>query len=258
MSQSVSKWDMCCKWREPIEFDDDNNPSSLTEEQVYVLLTLNRMGFTTGLVIQILLFLLWSLCVIIPGFALYDGNTGTVSAYTHLGWWQIIEAVVLFIAVRVTLFGLSYSPREGIIEKGVARTRDWITFYKVALVFSSVSHLTHLILTLLEKTAGQCSGTFCKYYEWAFWIFFVYLAVSIVLNGWMFFRIMTFSNNLALALAYNKVDMTMSNTVTDKNTASPPYSGPTPTAPSSNTGSQMLKTSLLRAAAVHGYKGKGE
>ncbi len=172
-----------------------------------VLLKMNQMGVLTILAIQCIIFGLWLLALMIPGFALYDGAAGSTSAYTHAGFWLVLEFVVLLVGSVATYFGLNYSTTTRTIEKGVHRVAQWITLYMVALLFGFCAHILHASLTLVE--VSSCTSTLCSSYYWVIVCLVVFLFVDAFLSLWQIMRARVFQNNLCYALASDKIDTTL-------------------------------------------------
>lgn len=197
----VTTADCCCFSRPSRDF------RTLSDRQVMMLLKMNQFGVLTIVVMQSIIFCLWLLALMIPGFALYDGAAGCVSAYTHGGFWLVIEFNILLIGVTSTYFGLNYSTSTRTVEKGVHRVAQWITLYMVALVFGIISHLLHASLTLVE--VSTCTSTLCSSYYWVMICLIVFLFVSAFLSLWQIVRACVFQNNLCYALASDKIDTTL-------------------------------------------------
>ncbi len=172
------------------------------------LLKMNQNGVLTILCIQSTIFVLWLLAIMIPGFALYDGAAGSVSAYTHAGFWMAPEFLTLMFGAVATYFGLNYSTTTRTIEKGVQRVVEWDTFYMVVLFINFCSNIIHGSLALVE--ASTCTSTLCVSYKWALVIAIAAWFLLGFLSLLQMLRIRVFQNNLCFALAAGKIDTTMS------------------------------------------------
>lgn len=151
-------------------------------------------------------FVLWMLANIVPGFALYDGTAGP-TAYTHSGWWMVIQFFVLLLGEGVTRFSLHYSRSEGVVEKGIVDGINRMYWYLILVGLALVSHLIHLILMGLE--VQMCDSTLCKDISWVFWATFALIAVHPFLLGWLMYRVMVFRANLEAAIGYDKLPTTV-------------------------------------------------
>jgi hypothetical protein len=180
--------------------------SGMSQEQITLLLKRNQQAVIALLIAQLSLDVLWVLATLVPGFALYDGAVGSVSAYTHVGWWLVIELLVLLCGSVATYFGLHYSTTDRRVEKGVAPTSNWLTLYLFVLFIGFCSHVVHDALTWVE-VAG-CTSTLCRNYYWAHvctGVLLILLAIVTVLLMW---RARIYQNTLDFAML-NGVDMTV-------------------------------------------------
>lgn len=198
----VTGADCCCFSRPSRDF------SVLSERQVTYLLKMNQNGVLTILCIQFTILVLWFLATMIPGFALYDGAAGSISSYTHGGFWFIVEFSTFAAGLISTYFGLNYSTTTRTIEKGVHRVIEWSTFYIVVLCINFCADISHASLSLVE--VSTCSSTLCTSYKWALCIAIALLFVLGILSLLQILRIKVFQNNLCLALAAGKIDTTLS------------------------------------------------
>jgi len=181
----------CCKGTYS---EEELKSSSLTDADLLTLLKHNQTGVVTILCFQVCVFVLWTLATLIPGFNLYDGAAGSTNAYTHTGWWMMIEFLVLAAGLPATFFGLHYSYSDGWIEKGISRVVNWIWLYIVMLALGTIAHLVHAILACFEAASG--TSTLWKNYLWAGIMLIVFLFVWAALNLWQMYRVRTYQNNL--------------------------------------------------------------
>ena len=198
----VTGADCCCLSRPSRDF------TLLSERQVMYLLKMNQNGVITILCLQSVIFILWSLAIMIPGFALYDGAAGSVSSYTHAGFWMIPEFLIIVFGAVATYFGLNYSSTTRTIEKGVQRVVEWDTFYMVCLFINFCADVIHGSLALVELST--CTSTLCVSYKWVLITAIVLLFVLGFLSLLQILRIKVFQNNLCYALAAGKIDTSMS------------------------------------------------
>lgn len=199
--------DVCCFPRRRNDFEPQT-PFALTKEDVVELLRLNQTGLISVLVVQSLIMVLWLGADIIPGFVLYNGASGNLSAYTHGFWWRVIELISILIGSASTYFGLDYLGDPGTITRSVARTEQWLVVYIVVLVIAIVSHMIHAILTIFEY--ANCDSTLCTAHEWVMIMLIFFLILSAVISAWQITRAYTFRENLKQAHALSAIDMNLS------------------------------------------------
>lgn len=197
--------DACFVSRSNSDFANARNGTALTTEQITELLRLNASGIITTVVFQALIFMLWLLGDLVKGFVLYDGAGGNVSAYTHGGWWRIVEAVVILVGSVIPYFGLNYSTETGTIERSVSRTSQWIIFYYVVACIGAASNAAHFVLSVFEWS--NCDSTLCTSYIWALWILAFMLPIMAALEIWCMICAYRFKHNLELALANGRLDL---------------------------------------------------
>jgi hypothetical protein len=175
-------------------------------DMIALALKRDQMAVLALLIVQLSLDALWVLATLVPGFALYDGAAGSVSAYTHVGWWLLIEWLVALCGAVATYFGLHYSATDRRVEKGVAPTSSWLTLYLFVLFIGFCSHVVHDALTWVE-VAG-CTSTLCRNYYWAHvctGVLLILLAIVMLLLIW---RARVYQRSLDLAVL-NGLDMTV-------------------------------------------------
>jgi DNA-binding beta-propeller fold protein YncE len=202
MVREVSGWDCCCFSRSVEDFQE------LQEDQVLLLLKYNQTSIETLYSIQCLAFILWLAATMIPGFSLFDGLAGSTSAYTHAGFWAIIEFVTIWIGGRSTTFILGYSTTTGKIEKGVGSAIQWCTFYMIVLGLGFAGNIVHSAFVFAEISGcgGVSASTLCTSYYWVLVFLSVFLLVLAVLKFWTGIRVRTYQNNLYYALGSGKLD----------------------------------------------------
>lgn len=182
----------CCYWSRPtLDFQ------RMTKEEQLDVLKYSQVGFISVNIIHIAIYFLWSAAVYVPGFVHYDGSS-SVNANTHAVWWQIIDLAVLLWGVCAAYFTLHYT-REGRIEKGVARTHQWLLGYMVVAGIGTLVNAVHTGLTIGELVPN-CDSTLCAQYKWCF----VALLICLILhNGILLFsilRALAYYHNLKSAL----------------------------------------------------------
>ena len=221
----------------------------LSRHDVWLLLAINQSGFFAVLLMQIVVLVLWMLAGgLIPGFALYDGAVGGVNAYTHTGWWMVIDLFAVLFGAVATYFGLSYSTSTGRIEKGASKVMDWIVAYMVILGINAFgNHTVHAVLTGLE--AGACTSSLCVNSYWAIWTFFALLILSVLINVWLMLRVRVYYNDLKYGILHGKLDLDLSGPPEDVEKPAPAPSAP----PGDAFKNARLKTPLL-AASKHGRR----
>lgn len=200
-------FDACCGPGRNAEDFDLESGYALSDADVAELLKMSAAGVTSLVLIQLFLKLLWELATIVPGFALYDGAPSTVSAYTHAGWWMIIDTSALAFGLCATYFGLNYASEAGVVERGVERTHAWLGAYMIVLALAAVADLTHAGLALSELAV--CDSTLCTQNQWNLIVLVVVLFVRPALLFWCMYRVWAFRSNLKMALAFNRMDMRM-------------------------------------------------
>jgi len=251
--------------------DDDYNAEmlgSLSDRDVVESLKIAQVQVLVVVVVQWAFLLLWALAAIVPGFALYDGAPTTYSAYTHLGWWLIVELVAAGFGTAATLFGLNYVNESGVLERGAERTVSWLGAYMIILGAAAFSGLIHAGFSLSELAV--CDSTLCTQNRWMLIILVVVLFLMAALLLINIYFVWEFRDRLKLAMAFERYDMKLSSTnrAIQQQPASAPIGksahAPAPavvrrstTAPSASAAQNggagagaAAKTPMLRAAAA--------
>ena len=190
--------------RQDYEFDK----GQLTESEILLLLKRNQLSILIPVLVEFCLTQLWILCSIVPGFALYNGDASQVNAYTHLGWWLMIEVACIAVGCITTYFSLGYSSSERKIERNVSATLKWMYVYCFVLAITLVSHIVHGILATFELVG--CTSSLCINYKWVLVTAVVFWFVWSLVNGWTIFRSVVYANNLSLAIGKDRIDMAVS------------------------------------------------
>jgi lysylphosphatidylglycerol synthetase-like protein (DUF2156 family) len=192
--QGPDGWDVCC--RPPRRHQDFQD--GLTPAETLVILRWNQAGIVTAILVQVLLVMVVLAGALVPGFALFDGAAGEVSARSHIVW-MIAEVAAIFVGAMSIYFGLNYTS-DGTIEKNVSRVRTFLTFYIVVLVIAFLANGTHTVLTFIE--GANCTSTLCVSH-YAFWITLVIvLIVLAIVEAWLVYRVYTYSQHLFYAIAH--------------------------------------------------------
>ncbi len=202
------------------------------------LIRMSQVGLVTTQVFQLLVLGLWCMATMVPGFVLFDGTAGVISAFTHAGWWLFIEIVVLFVGAMAVYFGIFYNDGtyniqfKGRIDKSGVATLQWLNSYRWLCVMSTVSHGTHFILTWFEF--GDKSSTLYRSYYWCFISLLALLFIDMALAAWQVSRAAVYYSNLYYMLNNGANDgamalfMTTTGTTHDEDDDVPP---PAPQAP---------------------------
>lgn len=233
-TRAPSWLDCCCIMSRPrFDFDIESNPKAhLTKLQVHSLLKKNQIGLLTFVAFEFGIFIIWCLANMVPGFALFDGQAGQTSAYTHSGFWQAIEACVLCMGIASTYFSLHYASDEGKLELSVSRTDTWITAYMIVLTLGIFSLIVQVVLTFFEF--NPCTSTLCTQYYWCMIVLVVFLIVLAIMEAWMILRARVFQLNMQHALQNATLETIIA---TEK---------PAPAAAASSIGSRMQKPRSMR------------
>ena len=184
--------DMCCLPR------DVETVGAMNNWQATTLLTLSQTGVSTIVAIEVALHLVWIMLDLVPGFALYDGPAGSISAYTHTGWWMLIDVIVIVVGAVSVYFGLSYVPAENVVERGLARNENWIIMYMMMLGLGMISLILHGILSIFE--VASCNSTLCMQNKTVLIVFIVGLFIDAFVLGWGILRAYTFQTTLKTVL----------------------------------------------------------
>lgn len=248
--------DVCCLPRDANTVQDMNNWQAVT------LLTLSQVGVNTIVAIQLALELVWIMLSIVPGFALYDGPVGSVSAYTHLGWWLAIDVIVMAVGAVSVYFGLSYVPAENVVERGLARNENWIVMYMILLGIGFVSLVTHAILSLFE--VASCNSTLCVNNGTVLIVFIAGLFVDACVLGWGILRAYSFQTTLKNVLVKWNVLLVVEGQKPQAQPSDPPaaqgpdYAQPPPTpgqeAAASSTPTENLPQARVGTKHLHRFK----
>lgn len=126
-----------------------------SEMDVYRTLTADRIAIVTLLTIESALFCLWQAMVYVTGFALYTiapgvvQPTGWAHTVSHLGWWAIIEFVVITIGWAGNGYSLQ-QPRSKKLQLSMERAANWSLAHFIALIIAAGADITDIVLTGLE------------------------------------------------------------------------------------------------------------
>lgn len=192
----------------------------LSPTQIQVLLTNNQLGISVLVFFQLLIFSFWLCLSLIDGFALYDGVSGVSShahPVSHLGWWIVIELLVIIAGVAAVNFKLGTSKKRNTLELQVLSSVSYLKcIYMPILVIGILSNAVHAALTIVELS--YCTSSFCRGFNVinpansallaasprtsAFLIvFIVLLFVDIfVVQIWLIFRAYTYYTHLWYAV----------------------------------------------------------
>lgn len=183
----------------------------LSRDAIVELIRLSIVGCVTTLIAQSLLMCVWMIAAgAVPGFAIFDGTPGTISAYTHCGWWQMIEFCILMVGAGSLWFSIyvndgSYILKHrGRIDKSGASTLRWLDTYRWLCVMGAISHMLHLLFTWFEFADKQ--STLYRNYIWCFLALVVLLVFEIILSMWQVTRIAVYQSNLYYSLTGGKDD----------------------------------------------------
>lgn len=207
MASRVGCLDACCRGARSADEFQNASGNGLEDRDVVELVKMSLIGVVVIIIFHAFIHSLWSLATIVPGFNLFDGTAGTYSAYTHTGWWLMIDYVVSAMGIASVLFGLNYAAEVGVLELGAERMITWLQSYMIVLAFGIVAHLIHVGFTLSE--ISNCTSTLCVQQYWCLVVLIVVLFVSVFLLGWLIVRVYAFMNNLKLAMAFGRVNMTL-------------------------------------------------
>jgi len=183
--------------------------AAMSDLQVATVLKKNQIGILSVVAVEVVIFILWLLAAAVPGFALYDGAANTVSAYTHAGWWQLLEFICILTGSVCTFFGFSIYYSSGVVEKGACRVINCVTLYQVVLVLTVLSHVPHVVLSIFE-VSGHTS-TLATNYVWCLAMTIALLFVLIIVEIVGFCCARVFQKNLCNAIMYGKLDTRLDN-----------------------------------------------
>lgn len=182
------------------DFGPVDSKNRLSVRAQVELIRMSQVGVVTTQVFQLLVLGLWCLATMVPGFSLFDGTAGAMSAFTHAGWWLLIEIVVLYIGAMAVYFGVHYNDGnydvryKGRIDKSGVATLQWLNSYRWVCVMGVIAHGTHLTLTWFEF-ADKTSTLYRSYY-WCFISLLVLLFVEVILSAWQVSRVAVYYSNL--------------------------------------------------------------
>lgn len=248
----------CCGWsRLADDFKDMNQGEKLD------VLKYSQVGFISVVIIQFAIHAVWELATIVPGFTRYDGSS-SLNANTHAGWWLLIDLCILLWAAVAPFFTLHYT-RNGVIEKGVMRTHQWLLGYMILAGIGALVTLVHIILSIGE-IAPRCDSTLCAQYHWCFIALLVFLIIHMFVLIWSLLRALAYYHNLKAAVEGGlELDVSAAGAAANNNgnddggddmqaaaTSQPPVGGGDGTAPALNDMKRQIATPLLQAR----YTGK--
>jgi len=141
----------------------------------------------------------WQMFAVVPGFALYDGAAGSVSAYTHYGWWSIIDGATIVWGIASLYFGINYVPSQRLVERGISRNITWLLVYIIVLGVNGISHLTHFVLSLFERV--HCDSTLCINNGGVLIAFICGLGIEMFLNFYAIKDVVKYKSNLTNVVA---------------------------------------------------------
>lgn len=171
------------------------------------ILKKNALGVELLQSLLALIFFLWILATMIPGFCLYDGVANEMSAFTHAGFWAALQFVILYIGASATKFGIHYSVRDGVVEKGIVSGLTRMYWYQWLLFAGIILHIFHAVFMGLESQS--CTSTLCSTYSWAYWTTLVLICIHPFIHAWIIFRLQVFKANLKAAIKHDNIDTTL-------------------------------------------------
>lgn len=183
-------------------------PGKRDLEAIHTVIKSNSVGINTLLLLQFFVFCLWLGMSLVPGFALYviDPSIVTPSGWahsvSHLGWWIIIEAVVVYVGQRTTGFSLSYVPVRDKLQYSLISSHRWIIFHIIVLALAMVSDVTHIVLTGLEIRDAE-STFYVQEYGFLIAFFSVLIAQLVLIKSMIMWRISVYYRNLTNAAQAN-------------------------------------------------------
>lgn len=189
------------------EEDFNRNNRALSTLDIVNVLDWSRCGVVSVMVFQGLLYSLWLAADIVPGFVLYDGAPNRLQAFTHGGWWRIIEFWILIYGAGAVWFGISFNHGKivrknwGKVELRVKPTLDSLKAYRWITLLGGVSHLIHFVFSFFEYPGRP--STLTAQYEWCFWSLIVLLFFEILLCGYQLSRIGAYMHHLYYAAGYH-------------------------------------------------------
>jgi len=183
----------------------------MSTEQIVTALRRRKAGCATVLIMQGVLVCIWCLAHLVPGFVLFDGAPGVISAYTHSAWWLALELIIMWVGWASLDFGLYYNDgfyiakHKGRVDKSGAATYQWLDTYRWLCVIGCVSHCVHFFLTLFESNAtGDARSTLFRDYLWCYIALCILLAFAAILSAWQVTRAAAYRSDLYCALTGGK------------------------------------------------------
>jgi len=232
----------------------DEQMQAMPTENVYWSLNRNKYSIVTGIVVQIVLGWLWLIASIVPGFALFNGTAGEVSAYSHLAWWFVIDYTCVCFGLWSLNFSLGYSTTEGVIEKNVGSTIAWVATYRFILCLAAASHIVHVVLSGLEF--HNKTSTLARDYQWVLIVLISLLSLSVLLVLFIAYRAHVYLKNLKTAWKIDKIDMKLTLPQADEEQGvSPPAAAATvPAAQASRITTPLLAQLSTNKRIMHKLK----
>lgn len=164
MGNGFSLLEACCGPARTSDMFDPSNTGNrrnkLTPREIAVLLMNNQIGISVLIIVQILILCFWLSLSFVPGFALYDGSPGHAHPVSHLGWWVIIETLIVISGIAATYFRLSANHANTKLEMQVSSARTYLVFFIFMVCVGMVANAVHVALTLVE--AVYCNSSFCR------------------------------------------------------------------------------------------------
>lgn len=125
------------------------------------LLRNDQTGINFLIIVHAFLFCLWLSLSMVSGFSIYVvdpimlTSSGWAHSVSHIGWWAIIDFIVILISVKTPTFVLSASVGGRKLEYSVSKALDWIIFHAVCLCISVLADIVHIVLIILEITDNE-------------------------------------------------------------------------------------------------------
>lgn len=136
---------------------------SSPEIMAYRRITAASLSVDLLVVIETVLLGLWLMMALVPGFTLYTVDpsivvsSGWAHSVSHIGWWAMIELIVVVIGHRSTKFKLQM-PGTCRLQLGLEYAEQWLIFHGAAVILAGASDVVHIVLTGLE--IGDHESTF--------------------------------------------------------------------------------------------------
>lgn len=148
-------------------FDNSNtrnrNIPKLSAQDIRILINNNALGILVLTVLEAIFLAFWVSLSYVDGFALYDGVGGHPNPLSHLGFWFIIELLVVLSGLGATFFRLGSNERKNSLELQVRSTQTYLIYYIGVLAAGIIANFIHAALSIVE--AGYCSSSFCRGYN---------------------------------------------------------------------------------------------